>query len=188
MRRLAGWLWAGLRLGAVSGRTGARGGECARGGFCGIGPALARNVGAGRAFALCARGCQDVDVPTLPPARSRGGWVPSAVERGLGVMSVRARVPWAGPLPPGQGAAGPDSHPLRTRDARHPGSPPLAHLPAGFGGSRPRMSCCLRYHSRRVRESMESLKSLKLAMLRAPSMSSFRVLLRSPLASVDQPR
>ncbi len=78
------------RLGAVSGRTGTRGGECAGGGFRGIGPALAGNVEAGRAFALCARGRQDVDVPMLAPARSRGGWVRPAVERELGVVSLRA--------------------------------------------------------------------------------------------------
>jgi hypothetical protein len=70
--------------------NGDSGSEFAGGGFRGIGPALAGNVGAGRAFALCARGFQDVDVPMLASARSRGCWVRPAVERGLGVVSVRA--------------------------------------------------------------------------------------------------
>ena len=59
---------------------------------------------------------------------------------------------------------------------------------AGFAGRSPRISCCLRYHSRNGRDRMESLKSLKLAMFRAPSTSSFRALLSSLLASTDQPR
>jgi hypothetical protein len=44
-----GWVGCGegLRLGAISSQTGTRGGECAGGGFRGIGPALAGNVGAG---------------------------------------------------------------------------------------------------------------------------------------------
>jgi hypothetical protein len=62
--RVCGWVRSAVKrgLGVVNVRAG---------GFRGIGPALAGNVGAGRAFALCARGCQDVDVPTLAPARSR---------------------------------------------------------------------------------------------------------------------
>ena len=36
-------------------------------GLCGIGPALAGNVGAGGAFALSREGDQDVDVPMLAP-------------------------------------------------------------------------------------------------------------------------
>ena len=186
MRRwVGGWV-----VGRVCRRRGTRGGECAGGGFRGIGPALAGNVGAGRAFALCARGCQDVDVPMLASARSRGGWVRPTVERGLGVVSLRAgaREPARYRRVRGSGTGFVRSYEVRTRDAEHPGSSPHTHLPGGLGGNRPRMSCCLRYHSRRVRESMVSLKSLKLAMLRAPSMSSFRDLLRSPLASVAQPR
>ncbi len=93
------------RLGAVSGRTGTRGGECAGGGFRGIGPALAGNVEAGRAFALCARGRQDVDVPMLASARSCGGWVRPAVEQGLGVVSLRAAA-FAGSVLRSQGTWG----------------------------------------------------------------------------------
>jgi len=47
-------------------------------GLCGIGPALAGNVGAGGAFALSREGDQDVDVPMLAPDLSR---------RRLGVLS-----------------------------------------------------------------------------------------------------
>jgi len=40
-------------------------------GLCGIGPALAGNVGTGGAFALSREGNQGVDVPMLAPALSR---------------------------------------------------------------------------------------------------------------------
>jgi len=40
-------------------------------GLCGIGPALAGNVGTGGAFALSREGDQDVDVPMLAPDLSR---------------------------------------------------------------------------------------------------------------------
>jgi len=40
-------------------------------GLCGIGPALAGNVGTGGAFALSREGDQGVDVPMLAPDLSR---------------------------------------------------------------------------------------------------------------------
>jgi len=164
--------WVGCGQGMPTKRD--SGSEFAGGGFRGIGPALAGNVGQ-VGLSRCARG-----VSGCGRSYARFGPVP----RLLGAASCRTGTR----VVCGRGAAGPESQVLRTRDAEHPGSSPHAHLLGGLGGNRPRMSCCLRYHSRRVRESMVSLKSLKLAMLRAPSMSSFRDLLRSPLASVAQPR
>jgi hypothetical protein len=62
--RVCGWVRSAVKrgLGVVNVRAG---------GFRGIGPALAGNVGAGRAFARSREGDQDVDVPMLAPARSR---------------------------------------------------------------------------------------------------------------------
>src|SRR5262245_57904259 len=61
------------------------------------------------------------------------------------------------------------------------------YLPAGLAGSRARISCWRRYQSRRDLDSIDSLNSLKLATFRAPSTSSLIDLLRSDLASTDQP-
>ena len=44
---------------------------CTSRGLCGIGPALAGNVGTGSTFARPRDGAQDVDVPMLAPPRSR---------------------------------------------------------------------------------------------------------------------
>ena len=57
-------------------------------GLCGIGPALAGNVGTGGAFALSRDGDQDVDVPTLAPDRSRYGL---AVADGVGPTYLHKR-------------------------------------------------------------------------------------------------
>ena len=54
-------------------------------GLCGIGPALAGNVGTGGAFALSREGIQDVDVPMLAPVLSRCR--PGAVVRGRGSVT-----------------------------------------------------------------------------------------------------
>jgi len=165
------------------------GGEFAGRGFRGIGPALAGNVGIGEAFALCAGGIRMLTfLCSLRPGPAIAG-CGQPTKGGLGGGPESAgRGSEGRPAAANSEAAGPNTHAIRTRDAEHPGSLPQNHLPGGFGGNSPRMSCCLRYHSRRVRESMVSLKSLKLAMFRAPSMSSFRDLLRSPLASVAHPR
>ena len=48
--------------------------DIGRWGLRGTSPALAGNVGTGRAFARPRDGDQDVDVPTLAPARSRCRW------------------------------------------------------------------------------------------------------------------
>jgi len=168
----------GLRGGRVCGQGLSRDRSCAR-----------RERGDRRGFRAVRGGNQDVDVPMLASARSRYCWVRSADDGGTrGGPESAGRGSVGRPAAANSEAAGPNTHAIRTRDAGHPGSLPQNHLPGGFGGNSPRMSCCLRYHSRRVRESMVSLKSLKLAMFRAPSMSSFRDLLRSPLASVAHPR
>ena len=68
-------------------------------GLCGIGPALAGNVGTGGAFALWREGDQGVDVPMLAPDLSRcrpggvvwGRWVDFEKEFKKGDDGLRCR-------------------------------------------------------------------------------------------------